>query len=131
MTRYEQGFIEKCAEYGVDGTALLKRAAKVSKEDYLDFLKLKGITPPNEELAYKEYERRRRLAKIAPLVAYGLAGGVIGGTTAGLEGAAAGAGGGALLGLGAGSLGAHLGDSIIRNHVNNNRAGKPASWWAT
>lgn len=26
MTRYEQGFMKKCAEYGVDGTALLKRA---------------------------------------------------------------------------------------------------------
>ena len=27
MTRYEQGFITKCAEYGVDGQALLKQAA--------------------------------------------------------------------------------------------------------
>lgn len=26
MTRYEKGFIEKCAEYGVDGEALLKQA---------------------------------------------------------------------------------------------------------
>lgn len=26
MTRYEKGFIEKCAEYGVDGSALLKQA---------------------------------------------------------------------------------------------------------
>lgn len=28
MNAYEQGFIEKCAEYGVDGAALLKQAAR-------------------------------------------------------------------------------------------------------
>jgi len=30
MTRYEKGFIEKCAEYGVDGRALLKQASEDS-----------------------------------------------------------------------------------------------------
>lgn len=30
MTRYEQGFTNKCAEYGVDGSAMLKQAATVS-----------------------------------------------------------------------------------------------------
>ena len=29
MTRYEKGFIEKCAEYGVDGVALLKVAQEL------------------------------------------------------------------------------------------------------
>ena len=30
MTRYEKGFIEKCAEYGIDGVSLLKKAEPTS-----------------------------------------------------------------------------------------------------
>lgn len=32
MTRYEQGFLKKCAEYGVDGRAFLKKAQEAAAQ---------------------------------------------------------------------------------------------------
>lgn len=38
MTRYEQGFIQKCAEYGIDGRALLEKRAKLTPGNAAKFI---------------------------------------------------------------------------------------------
>lgn len=37
MTRYEQGFLTKCAEYGIDGRELLYKQAIYKTPDYTSY----------------------------------------------------------------------------------------------
>ena len=50
MTRYEQGFLTKCAEHGVDGRALLKSAFKISKINNIGELINRLIRAPYDKL---------------------------------------------------------------------------------
>ena len=132
LTRYEQGFLNKCAEYGVPDQvagAMLKQAA-LSQDEFKELRALKGLTTDNVEVNYSEYLKRRRLMKILMPLLLGAHGAVVGGAAGGGEGALAGAGLGAGAGLAAAGAGIGLANLVDRNHLNRNREGKPASWWA-
>jgi len=58
MTRYEQGFMNKCAEYGVDGRFLL---SKIAQDAGVAELSTKATLPKDERKAlYNALSRIRR-----------------------------------------------------------------------
>ena len=48
MTRYEQGFLAKCAEYGVDGMALLKTAKGTTPSREMTAVDIMSSPPPGK-----------------------------------------------------------------------------------
>lgn len=113
MTRYEKGFIEKCAEYGVDGVALLKQAA-LSQDELKELGQYRGLTGDNMDVRYKDYKRKKRWMKLAPAIAGAITGGLRGGNNRGVLQGGKGALIGSLLG-GAGGYGAGAIASGLQN----------------
>ena len=106
MTRYEQGFMNKCAEYGVDGEELLKCSEDIpsdlygiSDDEARKLLKKHTSFKNDSDIdeAYREWRKARCKQRIIGMLVLG---GVIGGAAGGPPGAAAGIGAGALAGAG-------------------------------
>lgn len=102
MTRYEQGFLTKCAEYGIDGRELLEKQALIGGLTGY-YTQRDDKNAPNASVGGRRGAARGALAQAAVLTLLGLRGGLGSAIGSGIGGAI----GGGITGYLGGRLAGH------------------------